>query len=65
MTDDAVWERVLSLMPTCRCGVQLQPGAAGGQHVLVCGGCSTVQAADPAWVARVVDQARREVDGGQ
>ncbi len=63
MTDeDAVWNRVLALMPPCEtCGERVEPGGAGGQHVLVCRACSTVTTVDPVWVTTIVNRAREEM----
>lgn len=61
-TDDAVWGRVLTLMPEHDCGEQMRPGGTPATgFLLVCTRCSCIAAADPDWVAAVVDEARRLV----
>lgn len=63
--EDAVWEKIQSLMPRCpSCHGPRSPGAIGDQHILFCGTCSDFAVVDPEWVDQVVAQAYAEVDGG-
>lgn len=61
---EAVWAKVLELMPLCdTCDGQLQPG--GNEEigaVVVCAECSTITKVDPTWVSAIVVKAKREIE---
>jgi hypothetical protein len=62
-SDDAVWERLLTMMPLCPCGQRLQPGGTPGlSHALVCTSCSYVAMVSEGSVADMVALARRAVE---
>lgn len=60
-TEAEVWTEVQKRLPLHSCGKRLLAGGtAVTGPVLVCPPCSVVEAADPEWVDRLVEQVRSE-----
>lgn len=61
--DEAVWDRLRTLLPSCTCGEQLRPGGSDGiGPVLVCLSCSSVAEVDSAYAESLAAKARSLVE---
>jgi len=61
VSDDAVWQRLHTLMPRHDCGRRLEPGGFGGRPALVCVPCASIEEIDPEWANEMAAKARAEV----